>query len=77
VRGHGEENTLIMTETEALIALNMLPKIGPVRARRLMERCGGAAACLRAGKDLLREVNGIGEETAGIIRDWEQQTDLP
>ena len=65
-----------MTETEALIALNMLPKIGPVRARRLMQRFGGAAAVLRAGATTMQEVHGIGGETAGIIRDWEQQVDL-
>jgi len=65
-----------MTETEALIALNMLPKIGPVRARRLMERCGGAAAVLRAGASTLEKVKGIGAETAGILREWEQHADL-
>ena len=65
-----------MNETEALIALNMLPKIGPVRARRLMEACCGAAAVLKASTDSLKRVNGIGTETAGIIREWEQAVDL-
>lgn len=65
-----------MTEREALIVLNMLPKIGPVRARRLMERCGSAEAVFKAGVSALREVNGIGSETAGILRDWEQHADL-
>ena len=36
-----------MNETDALLALNMLPKVGPVRVRRLMEACGGAVAVLR------------------------------
>jgi len=65
-----------MTEKEALIALNMLPKIGPVRARRLIERCGSAEAVFKAGASVLREVNGIGSETAGILREWEQHADL-
>ncbi|MES2707419.1 MAG: DNA-processing protein DprA [Verrucomicrobiota bacterium] len=65
-----------MTELEALIALNMLPKIGPVRVRRLMEYAGSAAAVLEASADSLRKVGGIGAETAGIIRKWEEHTDL-
>lgn len=65
-----------MNETEALIALNMLPKIGPVRARRLMEMCGGAAAVLRASIESLRRVNGIGPETAAVLREWESAVDL-
>ncbi len=66
-----------MTETEALIALNMVPKIGPVRVRRLMEVCGSAAEVLRAPADRLRRVPGIGEETAGVLRRWEESVDLP
>ena len=65
-----------MTETEALIALNMLPKIGPVRARRLMQRFGSAESVLRAGSFAVQEVSGIGSESAGILRDWEQHADL-
>lgn len=74
--GPGEEKGFSMTETEALIALNMLPKIGPVRARRLMERFGGAAAVLKAGRSAVKEVSGIGTETAAILHDWEQHVDL-
>jgi DNA processing protein len=66
----------IMTEIEALIALNMLPKIGPVRARRLIERFGSARDVLTAGASAMMDVNGIGRETAGILRDWEQHADL-
>lgn len=65
-----------MNETEALLVLNMLPKIGPVRARRLMEACGGATAVLKAGVSTLQRVNGIGPETASIIHQWENNTDL-
>jgi DNA processing protein len=65
-----------MNETEALLALNMLPKIGPVRVRRLIEACGGAAAVLRAGNATLQKVNGIGPEGASLIKGWEHSLDL-
>ena len=65
-----------MTETEALLALNMLPKIGPVRVRRLVEACGSAAAVLGAGVDTLRRVEGIGPETAAILASWEEHADV-
>ena len=65
-----------MTETEALVALNMLPKIGPVRVRRLVEACGSAAGVLRAGGGKLRQVEGIGAETAAILGKWEDYADV-
>ncbi len=65
-----------MTDVEALIVLNMLPKIGPVRVRRLVEACGSPAAVLSAGVDTLRKVEGIGQETASLLRRWEESADL-
>lgn len=65
-----------MTEREALIALNMLPRIGPIRVRRLVERFGGASNILGAPTGKLREAGGIGEELAGIIHRWEDHADL-
>lgn len=64
-----------MTSTEALVALNLLPKIGPVRTRRLMERFGSAEAVLTASKDALMRVDGIGEETALILSRWQDHAD--
>jgi DNA processing protein len=61
---------------EALIALNMLPKIGPVRVRRLMDHFGAAGKVLAQSQDKLMAVQGIGAETAGIISDWENRIDL-
>lgn len=60
---------------EPLLALNALPKIGPVRIRRLFERFGSADAILRAGKDHLLRVDGIGPELATILTDWESHAD--
>lgn len=65
-----------MTERESLIALNMLPKTGPVRIRRLLERFGDAEAVFAARENQLVTVNGIGPEVAGIIRRWEEHVDL-
>lgn len=61
---------------EALIALNMLPKIGPVRVRRLMDYFGSAGKILSQTQDKLMAVPGIGAETAGMIGDWENRIDL-
>lgn len=65
-----------MNTREALIALNMLPKIGPVRVRRLLERFGSAEKILQAGSGSLTGVSGIGHETAEIIKGWESLIDL-
>lgn len=64
-----------MTSLEALITLNLLPKIGPVRARRLIDRFGDAAGILSAGKDALLRVDGIGPETATILVNWRDHAD--
>ncbi|MFK7909869.1 MAG: DNA-processing protein DprA [Akkermansiaceae bacterium] len=65
-----------MTSREALVALNMLPKIGPVRVRRLMDYFGSAESILSAPIGKLTSVDGIGPETAEIIRGWEERIDL-
>ncbi|BDS06587.1 DNA polymerase [Oceaniferula spumae] len=65
-----------MNTREATIALNMLPKIGPVRVRRLLEQFGSAEKILQADSRSLMSVEGIGAETAEIIHDWENRIDL-
>ena len=64
-----------MTPQEAIVALNMLPKIGPIRVRRLLEALGDPAAILGAAKDRLMRVDGIGEETAKILHAWQDHAD--
>ncbi len=64
-----------MTSQETLVALNMLPKIGPIRVRRLLEALGEPAAILGASKDRLMRVDGIGEETAEILGSWQDHAD--
>jgi len=65
-----------MTTREATIALNMLPKIGSVRVRRLIELLGSAEAILKAPADTLTRAQGIGNETAKIITTWQDRIDL-
>ena len=68
--------TLAMTYTEACIALNMIPRMGPVRLRKLLEVFGDPASILRAPADRLAGVGGLGMEVARLIATWEDHVDL-
>ena len=65
-----------MDPREALIALNMIEHVGPVRVRQLLEFFDEAPAILRASKQQLLQVRGIGAETAEAIAAWEKTIDL-
>ncbi len=65
-----------MEPREALVALNLIEHVGPVRVRQLLEHFGDAPAILRASRQQLLQVRGIGEDTAAAIADWEKTTDL-
>jgi len=65
-----------MDSREALVALNMVEHVGPVRVRQLLEHFGEAPAILSASKSQLLRVRGIGEETAESIVNWEKSVDL-
>lgn len=65
-----------MTRTEAYQALNMIPAIGPVRVRALLQRFGSPEAVLQARGADLREVPGLGRETVQNLLDWEKFADL-
>lgn len=64
-----------MTETEALIALNQLPKIGPVKTNALVTRFGSAVKTLQASSSELTQASGIGEQSADVISNWESYAD--
>ncbi len=66
-----------MTETEACIALNMVPNLGPVRLRKLLAVFETPERVLSARAADLRAVEGIGEEVASGIAGWEKVVDLP
>jgi len=65
-----------MTGTEACIALNMVPNLGPVRLRKLIEVFETPERVLRATGSELRRVDGVGPEVADGIAGWESQIDL-
>ena len=65
-----------MDSREALVALNLVEHVGPVRLRQLLERFGDAPSILRASKSQLLQARGIGEEAADSIANWEKTIDL-
>src|SRR6516164_920765 len=65
-----------MDSREALVALNLIEHVGPVRARQLLEHFGDAAAILAASRQELMQVRNIGEEVAQAIVSWEKTIDL-
>ena len=65
-----------MDAREALVALNMIEGVGPVRVRQLLDHLGEPGAILSAGKQALLRVQGIGDETADAIANWERTVDL-
>ncbi len=65
-----------MNATEACISLNMLPTVGPVRLRKLLEVFNEPQQILTAKRSELRKVEGIGNEVADQISNWESTVDL-
>src|SRR5205085_9688760 len=65
-----------MNATEACIALNMLPTVGPVRLRKLLEVFGEPQLILTAKRNELRRAEGIGREVADEISNGEATVDL-
>ncbi|MEM9281698.1 MAG: DNA-processing protein DprA, partial [Verrucomicrobiota bacterium] len=65
-----------MNSTEAFLALNLLPGIGPIRVRRMLEHFDSPAAVLDASPSSLQRIPGIGPEMASQIVAWEDQIDL-
>ena len=65
-----------MTGIEASIALNMVPNLGPVRLRKLLEVFETPERVLLARASELKTVDGIGKEVAEGIATWESHVDL-
>jgi len=65
-----------MESREALIALNMIEHVGPVRVRQLLEHFEDAPSILRASQQQLLRVRGIGEDCAAAIANWEKTVNL-
>lgn len=65
-----------MDSREALIVLNMIDHVGPVRLRHLLAHFGTAPNILRAPAEELQRVHGIGRDTAQAIARWQDTVDL-
>src|SRR5260370_15043843 len=65
-----------MNATEACIALNMLPTVGPVGLSKLLEVFQEPQQILAAKRSDLRKVEGIGNEVADQISNWESTIDF-
>ncbi|MEP6823060.1 MAG: DNA-processing protein DprA [Chthoniobacterales bacterium] len=65
-----------MNSTEACIALNMLPTMGPVRLRKLLQVFETPERILSAKGAALRAVDGVGRDVADHITGWESTVDL-
>lgn len=59
----------------ALLSLNALPKVGPIRIRRLLAKFGNPETILRQSVASLQSVSGVGPEVASIISNWRKLTD--
>jgi len=65
-----------MDNREALVALNMVEGVGPIRVRQLLDCFGSPAAILGANLHQLMQAKGIGADTAQAIVDWEKNVNL-
>ncbi|MCL4788072.1 MAG: DNA-processing protein DprA [Verrucomicrobia bacterium] len=65
-----------MDSREALVALNLIEGVGPVRVRQLLEHFGDAPAILKASASQLLQVRSIGDDTAKAISSWKESVDL-
>lgn len=72
----GSPVTTGMEVREALVALNMVEHVGPVRLRHLLNHFGDAPTILRTSADRLVQVSGVGPEAAQAIAGWERSVDL-
>lgn len=65
-----------MTRTEAYLALNLLPQVGPVRVRKLLQHFGSPERILTAKSSEIIQIDGFGINQAEAIASWESQIDL-
>ncbi len=65
-----------LSAREALITLNLIPGLGSVRVRKLLEFFGTAELILAAPREMLSRVPHIGEKLAGAIADWRHCTQV-
>lgn len=52
------------------VALTLVPELGAIRARQLVDHFGSAAAVFKAKKKEIAAIDGIGENCARSIKEW-------
>ncbi len=65
-----------MDSRQALVALNLIEGVGPIRVRQLLDHFGDPPAILHASREDLLRVRGIGDDIAAAIAGWEKTVDL-
>ncbi len=66
----------MLSPRDALITLNLIPGLGSVRIRALLEFFGSAELVLAAPENMLREVPRVGPTLAAAIADWRNCTNV-
>jgi len=65
-----------VTRKEAFIALNMVPHLGPVHLRRLLDIFGSPERVLAAGRNELQGVEGLNQALIDSLVSWESVVNL-
>ena len=65
-----------LTAREALITLNLVPGLGSVRIRSLLEFFGSAELALAAPVQMLTQVPRLGDKLAAALADWRHCTNV-
>ena len=63
-------------ERRALVALSLVPGVGPGRVRALLAAFGGAEAVMAAPAGRLARADGVGRKTAEAIRAWDDAPEV-
>ncbi len=66
----------MLSPRDALVTLNLIPGLGSVRIRALLEFFGSAELVLAAPQNMLRQVPRVGETLAAAIADWRNCTNV-
>ncbi len=62
------------TPREALVILNLIPGLGPVRIRSLLDSFGNPEIILHSPREFLKRLPGIGDRLAEAIVSWKECT---
>jgi len=68
VSAHGEKGAKTLDEQQEYV-VSSVGEVGPVTARALLEEFGSVEAVMTASEERLMEVDGVGEVTAGRLRE--------